>query len=223
MRDLADNLREVSGSLPGMPLGRRMTVIRLSDGRLVIHNAIALETDAMAALEAWGRPAFLVVPNGYHRLDAFAFKQRYPDLVVIAAPDARPKVEQALPVDGGPELIPAGLGLLGEVLEGTKIGEMAFTVTHGDGSKTVIVNDAIFALPHQPGISGFFMKIVGSTGGPKVTRIMRWFGVSDREGFKRHLLRIAETPELARLVVSHGELLEGEVASVLRAVAERDL
>ncbi len=221
-RELAENLIEVTGSLPKMALGRRMAVIRLSDGRLIIHNAIALDASSMARLEAWGKPAFLVVPNGFHRLDAFAFKMRYPDLIVIAAPRARPKVELALKVDGGPELIPSGLGVAGEVLDGIKIGEMALTVSHTDGSKTLILNDAIFALPHQPGFSGFIMRLLGSTGGPKVTRIMKLLGVSDKRAFKAHLLRIAD-PALCRLIVSHGDLIDRDVPELIRTVAERDL
>jgi len=209
VRALEDNLKVVDAPLPGMALERRMTVVRLADGRLVVHNAIALDDASMAALEAWGKVAFLVVPNSFHRLDAFAFKQRYPEVKVIAAPLARPKVELALPVDGGPELLPAGLGLSGEVLEGAKIGEMAFIVAHGD-RKTLILNDALFNQPHLPGFQGFVMRLLGSTGPLKLTRIMRLLGVSDKRAFRAHLARLAELPGLCRLIVSHGEILEGE-------------
>ena len=51
---LAENLWEVEGDLPGMGLRRRMTVVRLGDGRLVVHNAIALEESSQKQLEAWG-------------------------------------------------------------------------------------------------------------------------------------------------------------------------
>ncbi len=85
-----------------MPLGefpRRMTVVRLKDRRLVIFSAIALEEDEMAKLEAFGRPAFLIVPSERHRMDAPAFRDRYPDLIVIAPPGAREKVAQVVHVD----------------------------------------------------------------------------------------------------------------------------
>ena len=63
-----ENILTVVGEIP-MPLAnitRRMTVVRLRDGRLVIFNAIALDEDEMRALEEFGKPAFLVVPNGHH-------------------------------------------------------------------------------------------------------------------------------------------------------------
>jgi len=67
---LEPNLWRVQGTLRGMALKRVMTLIRLEDGRVVIHSAIPLEEQAMAEIEAWGNPAVLVVPNGWHRLDA---------------------------------------------------------------------------------------------------------------------------------------------------------
>src|SRR2546430_2349620 len=85
-----------------MPLGsfpRRMTVVRLRDSRLVVWSAMALDAEQMVTLEAFGRPAFLVVPNDHHRLDARAWKERYPQLQVVAPEGARAKVEKIVPVD----------------------------------------------------------------------------------------------------------------------------
>lgn len=87
---LEENLVTVVGDLP-MPLGdfpRRMTVARLADWRLVVFSAIALDEPEMVALEAWGRPAYLIVPNERHRKDIYIWKERYRDLVVVAPPGA---------------------------------------------------------------------------------------------------------------------------------------
>ena len=73
-----------------------MTVVRLADGKLVIHNGIALEPAAMAELEAWGTPAYLIVPSPGHRLDAPAYKKRYPSLRVLTPKNARKKVEEVV-------------------------------------------------------------------------------------------------------------------------------
>jgi len=55
-----------------MSLKRTMTVARLTDGRLVIHNGIAIADIQLRQLGALGTPAFLIVPNGFHREDAAA-------------------------------------------------------------------------------------------------------------------------------------------------------
>ena len=67
-----DRILTVVGEIH-MPIGefpRRMTVVRLSDCRLVIYSAIALDEDEMATLEAFGEPAFMIVPSDRRQLDA---------------------------------------------------------------------------------------------------------------------------------------------------------
>src|SRR3954451_18444764 len=97
---LDDNLLSVSGDLP-MPVGsfpRRMTVVRLHDGRLVVYSAIALDEVEMRALEAFGEPPFLVVPNDIHRMDAKICKDRYPQPRVVTQAGVRQAVEEIVPV-----------------------------------------------------------------------------------------------------------------------------
>ncbi len=98
---LEDNLVTVTGEIhmPLMNLPRRMTVVRLYDARLVVYSAIALQEHEMEWLEAWGRPAFLIVPSDHHRLDAKIWKDRCPAMQVVAPRGARAKVEETVPVD----------------------------------------------------------------------------------------------------------------------------
>jgi hypothetical protein len=58
-----------------------------------------MDEPRMAALEALGAPTWLVVPNGYHRLDAPAYKRRYPQLQVVAPEGAAARVRQVVAVD----------------------------------------------------------------------------------------------------------------------------
>ncbi|HEX5865963.1 MAG TPA: hypothetical protein VF014_17185, partial [Casimicrobiaceae bacterium] len=101
LAEVDENILTVVGEIhmPLMDLPRRMTVVRLIDSRLVVFSAIALDDDEMAALEAYGRPAFLIVPSDKHRLDAKIWKDRYPTMQVVAPEGARTKVEGAVPVD----------------------------------------------------------------------------------------------------------------------------
>jgi len=96
-----ENILTVVGELhmPLMDLPRRMTVVRLRDARLVVFSAIALDEDEMSALEAYGRPAYLIVPSDKHRLDARTWKDRCPEMQVVAPVGARAKVEEVVAVD----------------------------------------------------------------------------------------------------------------------------
>jgi hypothetical protein len=217
---LEENLWAVSGSLPRGGMNRRMSIVRLGDGRLVLHNAVPLEEPAMRELEAFGRPACLVVPNGLHRLDLHAWKARYPALAVVAPAPARRRVEEIVPVDGGLELLPGDPALSAEPLEGSKVGEAALLVRSGGGARaTLLFGDTVMNIPHRGGVEGLVLRLLGSSGGPKVTRIARMFTVADRAALAGALERLAATPGLVRLVPSHGEIVAADAPGVLRRVA----
>jgi hypothetical protein len=219
---LEDNLWRVQGSLEGMDLRRVMTIARLADGRLVIHGAMALEEAAMKEIEAWGRPAFLLVPNGFHRLDAPVFKKRYPDLTVLCPRGSREKVAEVVAVDGSYDDFAS---LAGDAsvklahLDGMGELEGYVEVRSGDAT-SVVVNDAIFNMPHGKGFTGFvFRYVTASTGGPKVSRIASLFLVKDRTRFRAQLEALAAIPGLRRVIVSHHRVIDEDPAGTLRRVA----
>jgi len=217
---LENNLWTVTGSLPGMSLNRVMTVARLDDGDLVVHSAIALDEGSMSDIEAWGRPAFLIVPNAYHRLDAPAYAARFPDLKVLCPRGSRTKVEQVVRVDGDYSAFPENASVELRHLAGIRESEGVMIVRSAGGA-SLIFNDAVFNMPHGRGLAGFiFRYLTGSTGGPRVTRLFRMMAVKDRPAFKADLGSLAETPGLVRIIVSHHEPIADRPAEVLRRVAE---
>ena len=62
--------------------------------------------------------------------------------------------------------------------------------------------------------------VTGSTGVPRVTRLFRVMAVKDKAAFKADLGRSAQTPNLARIVVSHHEPIVNRPSDVLRRIAE---
>ncbi len=216
---LEENLWWVRGSLPGMALKRVMTLVRLDDGRIIIHSAIALDDASMAEIEAWGSPSVLLVPNGYHRLDAPAFCARYTNLKVYCPRGSRRKIEEVVGVDGDYNALEMDASCEVEHLAGVRDGEGVMIVRSPAGS-TLVFNDALFNMSHGKGIAGFiFRHITGSTGGPRVTRLFRWLAVKERRAFREHLERLAATPDLVRIIVSHHRIITERPAEVLREVA----
>jgi hypothetical protein len=204
LEKLEDNLWRLEGSLPGSPPFKRvLTVVRLADGRLVINNGICLDDAALKQIETLGRPAFLVVPGAKHRLDAPAYKSRYPDIVVVSPAGARKDVEKLVKVDtttpdfGDPNVrwIP---------LDGVGEGEAVLEVRSGD-RVTLVFNDAVMNVPRSGGFFGFVLGVVGFTGdAPKVSGPAKFFLVKNKPALRAHLERLADTPQLARVIVSHG-------------------
>jgi hypothetical protein len=209
---LSDNLWWVDGALPRMSLKRVMVIARLSDGRLVIHNGIALAEPLMQEIERWGTPAFLIVPNGNHRLDAPAYKARYPQLRVLVPRGSRARVEQVLPVDGSYEDFPADPNVRFEMLHGVGDAEGAMIVKSADGT-SVVLNDSMFNMDRKRDPLGFFFTTVfGSAPGPRVSRLAKLVYVKDRRALRDDFARYAELPDLARVIVAHEKVASGPAA-----------
>jgi len=215
---LSDRLWRIEGQLEGVALKRVMAVARRADGTLVVHNAIALGDSEMAEIEAWGPIETIVVPNGFHRLDAKVFADRYPAARVLCPAGAAARVSQIVEVSGYyDDLVPDGVVEL-VTLEGTKEREGAMIV-RATGSTAIVLNDAVFNMDHIPGFTGFVLRYVtGSTGGPRVSRLMKWLMVADKQAFRAHLERLASLPELTHIVVSHHAVIVDDPAGTLRRV-----
>ncbi|MET0400781.1 MAG: hypothetical protein ABW123_00205 [Cystobacter sp.] len=211
---LAENLWRVEGSLPNMSLKRVMTVARRMDGSLVIHNAIALGDKEQQELEALGPLAVLIVPNGMHRLDAPAYKKRYPSLRVYAPRGSREKVEEALAVDGTYEDFVADDSVRLEMLNGVKDLEGAMLVRSRDGT-TLVLNDALFNMDRKKDVLGWLITtVLGSAPGPRVSRLSKWVFVKDARALREDFERYAALPGLVRLVVSHEKTEHGSAAAL---------
>jgi hypothetical protein len=221
LEDLQPNLKGVRGSLPHGRLGRYMSVARLTDGRLAFYNAVPLGEPDMQRLEAWGTPAILYVPNRFHRLDLHAFKQRYPELKLFCSQGARARVEQAAPVDGTQDELPSS----GEVevqwipLRGTKADEAVMQVRFGTQT-TLCFGDAVMNIPHLGGFEGLVLRLLGSSGVPKVTFIAKLALVKSKAELADHLRELATLPGLTRLVPTHGDIIDTDAPAVLRKIAD---
>ncbi len=216
---LSERLWRVEGELPGVPMKRVMSIARRADGDLVVHNAIALADAQMAEIDAWGKVAVIVVPNGFHRLDAKIFHDRYPAARVICPTGARAKVAQVVDVAGTYAEEPNDGTVDLQELDGTKQREGALIVRDAGGT-SLVLNDAVFNMPHVSGFTGFVLRrVTSSTGGPRVSRIMKTFVISNAKAFRAHLERLADLPGLARIIVSHHQTIDQDPAGTLRAVA----
>lgn len=220
LTEVDEDVLTVTGELR-MPLGsfpRRMVVVRVPDARLVIWSAIALDPAGMDKIEAYGRPTFLIVPNEIHRLDAHAWKERYPQLTVVAPPGARAKVGEVVLVDTTtPDFADADVTFV--TVPGTDQRESALVVRKR-GATTLVLNDIVGNIRDASGISGWFLRMAGFAGdAPRMPRVVKRKLVADADALRVQLMRWAELPGLRRILVSHGEPIERDAPGVLRDLA----
>ncbi|HEY0034753.1 MAG TPA: hypothetical protein VGB81_15945 [Devosia sp.] len=185
----------------------------------MVFSAIALDDAAMAEVEALGRPAFLVVPNAFHREDAPEWKRRYPGMRVIAPELARGAVDEIVSVDDT-------VGDFGDPtvrfvsVAGTK-GESALIVRHQSGA-TLVVNDLIANVQDSRGIMKLVLTLMGFAGSrPQVPRMFKKRVVEDAHLVAKQFREWASTPGLARIIVSHGSIIKETPSLLLHRLADK--
>lgn len=97
LKPMGENIWIVDGeqiSFYGLPFTTRMTVIRLSNGKLLIHSPIPLTNTIKEDLDALGEVSYLISPNKIHYYYIGDFQKSYPDAVTYASPGVRERAEK---------------------------------------------------------------------------------------------------------------------------------
>ena len=209
LRRLADDVwvTERPQRFFGLPVGARMTVIRLSGGRLLLHSPLPLDAEIRAELDALGRVAYAVAPNRLHHL--------YAGDVVRAYPDARLWVAPGLP-EKRPDLVHAGV--LGDEAPVEWRGELEQAFFRGrpyenevaffhPATRTLILCDLAFNFgPRDAWPTRVLMSLLRSYGklGPsKLDPLL----IRDRAAARASLDRILAW-DFDRVIVAHGDVQE---------------
>jgi hypothetical protein len=220
LEKIDENILTVVGDIrmPLMDLPRRMTVVRLSDSRLVVFSAIALDEKEMATLEAFGRPAYLIVPSDKHRLDAKIWKDRYPEMLVVAPEGSRAGVAKVVPVDmAAPRFDDPNVQFV--TVAGTREHESALVVSTPKGT-TLVLNDIVGNIRNASGIGGWLLGVFGFAGKKaQIPGVVKMAMIKDKGALRAQLLEWSEIESLERILVSHGSPIEENPRQVLRDLA----
>jgi hypothetical protein len=200
--------------MPLMRLPRRMTVVRLASGDLVIFSAIALEEPDMSRLEAFGRPAFLVVPSVRHRLDARVYAKRYPNIAVVAPHVGAEKISEVARVDtSAPDFGDPGVRYV-------ELTADSVLEVDGNDGLTLIVNDLIGDIHDESGLGGWLLRVMGFAGDdPHVPAPVKLLLGKHKSEVAAQFRRWAQREDLRRIIVSHGDTIEVDARGVLRKLA----
>ena len=107
-----------------------------------------------------------------------------------------------------------------EALAGVRDAEGVMRVRSSDGT-SLVLNDAVFNMDRKRDLLGFlFTTVMGSAPGPRVSRLGKLLLVEDQAALRADLLRLAELPDLVRVIVAHEKVAHGpEAAASLRAAS----
>jgi hypothetical protein len=220
LTQVEENILTVTGiiEMPLTELQRRMTIARLQDGRLIVFSAIALSEGSMQKIESYGTPAFLIVPNDKHRLDAAIWKARYPKMLVVAPQGSARKVAEVVKVDlSEPRFDDPNVQLV--TVPGTGKQEFALLVDTPAGT-TLVLNDLVGNICNAHGFGGWFLRMMKFAGdGPQIPLPAKWAMVKDEAALRAQFMKWAELPTLKRILVSHGDVIDFKPGEALRDLA----
>lgn len=202
----------------GIAFWRHVTLLRLRDGRLVIHSTADFTQEDIAAIKRFGQTAWLIEATLIH--DTFAKEARaaFPGIPYLA-PAGFEKIS-GIPTQ---PLLPPPADWTGE-LEVLKIDGLRKVDEHAffhRASRTLVLADLLFHFPEDArGWTRFFVR--------RLMRLPRLLGISalfrlmirDQEAFARSMRTLLEW-DFVQIVVAHGEPITKDAKAVF-AQALRD-
>ncbi|MGH8162876.1 MAG: hypothetical protein ACREP1_00915 [Rhodanobacteraceae bacterium] len=207
-RQLADDvvLLQFPWHVLGIDFGRNVTLLRLRDGRLVVHSTAPSTSEDVTTIRRFGDPAWLVEATRMH--DTFSKEGRAAlPHVPYLAPDGFPNATplQPSPPDWNGEI---------DVLEigGVRTHEYAFFHRR---SRTLVLADLIFHFPTKTtGWPRFFVRHVMRLPRLSGTSIFFRFMIRDPRAFRESVKQVLSW-DFERVVVAHREPIEKEAKTAL--------
>jgi len=191
----------------GLPVGTRMTVMRLADKRLLLHSPVEATKSLQERVSELGDVAFLVAPNRFHHLFVGSWQQACPGAKTLVAPGLERK-RPDLAVDGvlGDEPPPDWHGLVDPVVV-AGLPLLSEVVFFHRPSASLLLTDLAFNFRRDaPLPTRMAIHLIGKLGQLAPTLLER-LATRDRAALGRSLRRILEFP-FERIIVTHGDIVE---------------
>lgn len=221
LQELAPGVWQVRGGL-AIPLYRNMAVVRLPSGELMLHSLVALNDEGLRELEKLGPLAYGVIPHAHHQMDAPFYRQRYPQMKMLAPAAERAGIEKNVPLAGTVEEVLPRLGIKVHSVPGTKVKEAVYEVPLATGGVALISNDVFGgANMARPSVLGRTIAAIGGAPGRRfgLTRIFRRTQVTDLPALRRFFAELAAIPDVRLITVAHGDPVTTNAGGELRALA----
>lgn len=197
----------------GAHLPLRMTVLRDADDDLMLVSPIAIDDALASELHELGAVRTIVGPNRLHHGHLGPAKARYPQARLLGAPGLADK-RKDLDFDGVLDTLP-----LSETIEARRIegaDKLSEVVLYHRPSRTLVVTDSVFNIPHASGMSWFVLRFLsGALGRFEQSRLLRTM-TEDREATASSVEAMLAWP-FDRVVMAHGEVVEHNATAGLRA------
>jgi hypothetical protein len=222
LKALAENvwiLNQPLRLLGFLPLGARMTVVRLADGGLWLHSPVKLGDAEREEVAALGPVRYVIAPNRFHHLFVAQARAAFPQARFLAARGlAKKRKDFAFDGQLGNDPEPGYAADLSQHI----IGGMPVlneTVFLHRSSRTLIASDLLFNAGAPKSLwAKAYLKLMGTYGGPAQSRMVK-LAVLDKVAAYHTVRRVLEW-DFDRVVMAHGKVIESGGKEALRQATQ---
>ena len=196
-----------------LPMGTRMTVMRLTTGQLLVHSPVNITDDVVDALRAQGEVRYLVAPNRLHHLFIRDWHDEFPDAELWGVRGLHRKRSE-LPwsgvLGGAPE--PAWAADVDQALFRTLFMDEA--VFFHRRSQTLVLTDMMESVwPEDAWHYRLLARAAGDWQRLTTTRDLRW--LTYRRAM-RDVVRRMLAWDFNKIVMAHGRIVLDDAKDVFR-------
>lgn len=210
----------------GMKFDARMTVIRLADGKLMLHSPCEIGDHMRRVLAGLGEVAYIVAPGTFHYLHVPSAQAAFPEAETFICPGIERK-RPDMHFDW----------LLGDTAPATWAGQLDQVLVRGNRwiwevaffhrqTRTLILVDLIEkftdSTPHVDWQLKLWWKVVfrmWNTPKPAPEYQLGW---SDKKAARASLQRILQW-DFERVILAHGDLIEADAQQVVERAWQKPL
>jgi hypothetical protein len=199
--------RDYPVKLAMCPFNARMSVIRLEDGRLMLHSPCDIDDGTAAAISRLGNVCYIVAPGSFHHMHVTSAQRAFPNAQTFICPGIERKVP-SLQLDWilGPRSPAAWSDTIDQVLIRGAIFMWEVAMLHKP-SKTLLLVDAIEYFTDRTEDVSWQLKVCWKLlrmwNKPKPAPEYQ-FGWKDKVAARASLERILEW-DFDKIILSHGD------------------
>lgn len=200
----------------GVRMNTRMTVVRLVNGKLLVHSPISLDDELAKAVDALGEVAYVVAPNRMHHLFFGPCAERYRHAKTFGPPGLAEKMPglriDSVLRDEAPDEWAFEIEQV--VVHGAP--KMSEVVLYHKPTKTLIVSDLFFNIVHPANFATkVLLTFMGTRG--KLARSRGWSMVmEDKSVFESSVHKVLAF-DFDTLIMAHGDVVTKNAGEKARA------
>ena len=211
-------IKEYPINYSGAKFYSRMTVIRLSDEKLLIHSPCHIDSETKSEIDALGQTAHIVAPGNFHYLHVPSCQEAYPDAAVYLCPGIELKMPEIefdwFLGDKAPQAWEADLEQC--LIRGNKLmWEVAF---YHRACKTLILVDVVENFTDDTPGTNLYLRIsfklfrMWNRPRPAPEYRMSW---KHKAAARKSMEKILSW-DFERVILSHGDLIEENAKETVR-------